>query len=232
MSSDELRGVVLQIEDAAPAGLLGRWARARGIALDVVAIEDPLPEPEPRRHALAVVLGSTHSLAQDLPPWADDVLAWLRAADDAGVPVLGICFGAQALAAAFGGSVHRLGAPEIGWVTVETADPQRVPAGPWMAWHEDGLRPPPHADVLATNAFGAQAFSVGHHLAVQFHPEATTEIVATWASFPHSRLPETGQTGEELLAACEAQAGAAPARAERLFDAFAARAGRVARPAR
>ena len=42
-----------------------------------------------------------------------------------------------------GGSVHRLAAPAIGWVQIATADADRVPAGPWMAWHEDGLRPPP-----------------------------------------------------------------------------------------
>ena len=52
--------------------------------------------------------------------WIDEELAWLRRADAAGVPVLGICFGAQVLAAAFGGTVEDAGRQEIGWVTVDS----------------------------------------------------------------------------------------------------------------
>jgi GMP synthase-like glutamine amidotransferase len=230
VSPDELRGVVLELEAVAPTGLLERWARARSIALDVVAIGDgSLPAPDAGGHAFAVVLGSSASLAGELPSWTDEVLAWLRDADGAGVPVLGICFGAQALAAAHGGSVHRLDAPEIGWVTVETDDAERVAPGPWLAWHEDGLRPPPAAEVLARNALGTQAFALGRHLAVQFHPEVTPDIVAGWAAQPFSLLAETGQTPEELVAASRVQADGAAERAARLFDGFAARAGLAAR---
>jgi GMP synthase-like glutamine amidotransferase len=228
VSQDELRGVVLRMQATAPPGLLESWAQARGITLDVVTIEDgPLPPPDPGEHVFAVALGSGRSLAADLPPWAPDVLGWLRAADTACLPVLGICFGAQALAAALGGSVHRLPAPEIGWIEVETADAERIPPGPWLAWHEDGLTPPPLAYELATNAAGTQAFCLRHHLAVQFHPEVTGDIVETWATSPASRLAETGQTVAGLRAMSEEHAAAAALRAERLFDGFAARAGVV-----
>jgi GMP synthase-like glutamine amidotransferase len=224
--SDELRGLVLQMQDAAPPGLLGDWARARDVALDVVEVDAaPLPEPDAGEHAFAVVLGSARSLARDLPPWAPDVLDWVRAADAAQLPVLGICFGAQALSAALGGAVHRLDVPEIGWVRIATADAERVPAGPWLAWHEDGMSLPPLAYELASNAAGIQAFCLRRHLAVQFHPEVTPEIVARWASFPESRLAESGQTAEELVAASVEEAGANAVRARRLFDGFAARAG-------
>jgi GMP synthase-like glutamine amidotransferase len=121
--------------------------------------------------------------------------------------------------------VHRLQTPEIGWVRVASADEARVPPGPWMAWHEDGLTPPPLAYELASNAFGTQAFCLRRHLAVQFHPEVTREIVEGWLRIPGARLPEAGLTEEELLAATEAQAGSAAARAAQLFDGFAARAG-------
>lgn len=224
--SNRVRGAVLRLQETAPQGLLEDWSRTRGIALDVIAIEDgPLPPLDPATHAFAVVLGSAGSLAQDLPPWADDVLSWLRAADVAAVPVLGICFGAQALAAALGGSVHRLASPEIGWVEVDTQDAERVPSGPWIAWHEDGLRMPPPARELARNAFGTQAFGLRRHLGVQFHPEATQAIVEGWATSPHSRLAETGATIEDLRAASAEHGAAAVLRAERLFDGFAARAG-------
>jgi GMP synthase-like glutamine amidotransferase len=226
VSSDEVRGIVVQTQDTAPPGLLHGWARARAITLDVVdaTAVGPAP-PEPDAFAFAVVLGSAASLAQDTPPWVAGVLDWLREADAAGLPVLGICFGAQALAAALGGTVHRLAAPEIGWVRVATADAERVPAGPWMSWHEDGLTPPPLAYELASNPAGTQAFCLRRHLAVQFHPEATQEIVEGWTRFPDARLHDAGITAEELLAAGEANAAAAAARAEQLFDGFAARAG-------
>jgi GMP synthase-like glutamine amidotransferase len=90
---------------------------------------------------------------------------------------------------------------------------------------------PPLAYELATNAYGVQAFCLRRHLAVQFHPETTAEIVDGWASFPHSRLPETGQTREDLRASWAEHGEAAAARAEQLFDGFAARAG-AAPPAR
>ena len=99
------------------------------------------------------------------------------------------------------------------------------------AWHEDGLRPPPLAYELASNAFGTQAFCLRRHLAVQFHPEVTPDIVAGWASLSGSRLAETGQTAEDLVAASEEHAAANAARAARLFDGFAARAGIAARVA-
>jgi GMP synthase-like glutamine amidotransferase len=183
-------------------------------------------------HAFAVVLGSGRSLAADLPDWADGLLAWLRAADSACLPILGICFGAQALAAAFGGSVHRLPTPEIGWIEVSSNDLERIPSGPWIAWHEDGFTAPPLAYPLATNAYGTQAFCLRRHLGVQFHPEATPAIMEAWATHPQSRLGETGQTLEGLRARSEEHAVAAALRAEQLFDGFAARAGLRLRVAR
>jgi GMP synthase-like glutamine amidotransferase len=230
VSSDELRALVLQPQDTAPTGLLEGWAHERGIALEIVRADGgAFPAADPTEWAFAIALGASGSLARDTPAWADDVLDWLRAADAASLPVLGICFGAQALAAALGGSVHRLPTPEIGWVEVATADADRVPAGPWMSWHEDRLTPPPLAYELASNAFGTQAFCLRRHLAVQFHPEATAPIVEGWASFPDSRLPETGQTVDELMAQWADHGDAAAVRAVRLFDGFAARAGVRAR---
>ena len=187
------------------------------------------PLPDPREHDFAVALGSGATAAGGGPPWVEREIEWLRAADAAGLPVLGICFGAQALAAALGGCVHRLATPEVGWVTVDTADAERVPAGPWLAWHEDGFTLPPLAYELASNAFGVQAFCHGRHLAVQFHPEVTPAIVARLGGRRTTAIWSAPAPRARTLDAATAEHAASAARAaEKLFDGFAARAGLVA----
>jgi len=214
---------VLQTQDDCPPGLLGEWAAANGLALEVVRVdrEDP---PDPRGAAFAAVLGSEASVAIPEHDWVPRAVDWVRVADAAGTPVLGICFGAQVLAAALGGRVLRLPRPEIGWVQIESDDPDRIPSGPWLEWHEDVLELPPLAYELARNAFGVQAFCHCRHLAVQFHPEVTPQIVATWA---RGDVP-AGIDPLELVAATAEHAPAAAAGAMRLFDGFAARAGLAA----
>jgi GMP synthase-like glutamine amidotransferase len=172
------RGIVLQTQDDAPPGLLGEWAARRGLELHTVRA-DREEFPEPRDYAFVVALGSGATARGEGPPWVQTTIEWLRAADAAALPVLGICFGAQALAAALGGSVHRLDKPEVGWIMVDSRDPDRLPAGPWMAWHEDGFTLPPLAYELASNAFGVQAFCHGRHLAVQFHPRSRPRLSPT-----------------------------------------------------
>jgi GMP synthase-like glutamine amidotransferase len=207
-----MRGVVLQTQADAPAGLFGDWADRHGIALDVLRVDRGPELPDPREYAFAVALGSDASVVAGGRRWIGHMIAWLRSADAAGVPVLGICFGAQTLAAALGARVYRLATPEIGWIEIETLDEERIPAGPWISWHEDGFELPPLAYELARNAYGVQAFCHCRHLAVQFHPEATPAITADWDK--EGRYDLSGGPAE-----------AAAAAAERLFDGFAARAG-------
>jgi GMP synthase-like glutamine amidotransferase len=223
-----MTGLVLQTQDDAPAGLLATWAQERGIALETVRVETTAP-PDPREPAFAVVLGSGATATGGGPPWVDATIEWLRAADAATLPILGICFGAQVLAAALGGRVSPLPKPEVGWVGVKTADAEHVPPGPWLAWHEDGITAlPPLAYELARNAFGVQAFCHRRHLAVQFHPEVTPEIVAAWADDDHGDLARAGTTRERLDADTAEHAAHAARAATTLFDGFAARAGLVA----
>jgi GMP synthase-like glutamine amidotransferase len=165
-------GLVLQTQPDATSGQLLPWAASRGLIVDAVRVDLGEPLPEPRELDFAVALGSDASLADGGAAWIAEEVEWLRAADAADVPVIGIGFGAQALAVALGARVYRLPEPENGWVEIETLDPHRVPAGPWPTWHRDGFELPPLAYALARNAYGVQAFCHRHHLAVQFHPEA------------------------------------------------------------
>ncbi len=105
----------------------------------------------------------------------------MREAIDAGRGVLGICFGAQQLAAVLGGSVARAPHPEIGWHRVDAGNGasgipgSEVLVGEWLQWHYDSVTLPEGIEPLAVSTVGPQAFTAGRCVGVQFHPEATEE---------------------------------------------------------
>jgi GMP synthase-like glutamine amidotransferase len=173
------RVAVIRHHDIDSAGFIGDAFVALGAELAVRLFPDDGPLPGLGGIDQIVVLGAVSSV-NDAGPWIAEELDWLREADSAGVPVLGICFGGQALCAAFGGRVEAMVRQEIGWVMVDTLDPEAVPAGPWLEFHGDRCLPPPHATVLARNEVGVQAFRVGRHLAVQFHPEVDGPQLKGW----------------------------------------------------
>ena len=163
-----------------------------------------------------VVMGSVSSV-NDPDPWIAEELAWIRAADQAGVPVLGICFGAQALCAALGGRVEAMARMEIGWYTVESADQDAVPAGPWLEFHGDRCLLPDGATVLARNDAAVQAFRIGRHLAVQFHPEVDGPQLKRWLDSLGAReAVAAGTDPDQFLADTIREEPAARARADRL----------------
>jgi GMP synthase (glutamine-hydrolysing) len=209
--------LVLQTQDNCPPGLLDDWAASRGVTLDVLRVDRWERLPGPTDYDLAIVLGSSASLAEAPLGWMRRLVDWVTAVDVAGLPILGICFGAQVLAAALGGSVVRLSSPEHAWIKLESDDQTRVPAGPWLSVHEDAVILPPLGEELAHNAFGIQAFAIGAHLGVQFHPEVTPAILSRWVS------DYDGLISRDLLHDVDARCRVAAGRAFELFDAFAHR---------
>jgi GMP synthase (glutamine-hydrolysing) len=207
--------LVLQTQDNCPPGLLDDWAASRGVTLDVLRVDRWERLPGPSDYGLAVLLGSDASMAESSQDWVRRLVDWVAAVDAAGLPIFGICFGAQVLATALGGSVVRLSSPEHAWIELETDDHARVPAGPWLSLHEDAIVLPTLADELARNAFGTQAFSIGHHLGVQFHPEVTPSILSRWVS------DYDGLISRDLLDDVDARCRVAAGQALELFDAFA-----------
>lgn len=177
-----MRVIVIKHHEIDDAGFIGAAFEARGATLEVHLFPDegPLPGLDGADHV--VVLGAVWSVydREKIGHWIDAELDWLRAADAAGVPVLGICFGAQALAAALGGRVEPAPRPEIGWTLLEPAEPELIEPGPWLEFHNDQCIVPPNATVLARNELCVQAFTVGRHLAVQFHPEVDGAQVRRW----------------------------------------------------
>lgn len=214
--------LVLQHQDDAPAGLLGGVLAARlpGRSRTVRVDAGELPSSGTSPSAVVVLGADASAVDGGSEPWVADEVAWVRRAALAGVPVLGICFGAQILAAALGGRVHRMKTPQVGWIRTPSTDIQALPSGPWLSWHEDAVLPPPNARVLARDEFCVQAFAAGPHLAVQFHPEVTPAIVDGWITADGRALADRVYDPDELRAATAAQAPASAAAALRLFARF------------
>ena len=175
-----MRVLVIRHHDVDTAGFIADAFEARGAALDVHLFPDdgPLPALDGVDHVDRDGRGQLGQRPRSL----DRRRNWpgCAAADRAGVPVLGICFGAQAMCVALGGRVEAMPDKEIGWFTVDSADEDAVPAGPWLEFHEDRCLLPAGATVLARNDSAVQAFRIGRHLAVQFHPEVDGPLLKRW----------------------------------------------------
>jgi GMP synthase-like glutamine amidotransferase len=153
--------------------------------------------------------------------WVLPEIDRLRAADAAGVPVLGICFGGQLLAAAHGGSVARSPRPELGWTEVQSDDDSLVPSGLWFQWHYDRWALPQGAREVARNAAASQAFVLRRNLAVQFHPELTSSMLTGWFGIGgRAEAAAFGRDPDELVARTRELEATARPRSHALVDGF------------
>jgi GMP synthase-like glutamine amidotransferase len=198
--------------------VVGAWARRRGRDLEVLQAPAMSAWPDPRSFGAVVALGSDRSVHASPDRWIADEIGFLRRAHDAGVPVLGLCFGAQALAAALGGTVARAPFREIGWIELDAPPGGPVGRGPWFAWHEDAFTPPAGATELARSGAGVQAFRAGRSVGLQFHPEVDAPIVGDWVKDGGRTLAEAGIDAAALLEQTARLAPAAGDRAIALFD--------------
>jgi GMP synthase (glutamine-hydrolysing) len=129
---------------------------------------------------------------------------WLAEAVGRGMPVLGICLGAQLLARALGAEVRPGAGPEIGFAPVEVSDPADpllgglAPRSHVLHWHGDVFDLPDGAECLASSErTPCQAFRVGNAWGVLFHPEADFALVEAWLAVPQMIDEATSALGEE-----------------------------------
>ena len=207
-------------------GVLGAFAV--GMGLDVSAHRadhGSTALPEAGLFDLLVVMGSIESATDDAVPWVEPERHLVAQAVDAGVPVLGVCFGGQLLAQVLGGTVARASRTEIGWRLLDTVDASRMPPGPWLDWHEDAFTCPPRAEALAATDVSLHAFVQGPHTGVQFHPEVTLAVVEGWIDGAREGAGLSDADAAALRAGFDAQGRGPDALSRALFEGWLDRAG-------
>jgi GMP synthase (glutamine-hydrolysing) len=169
---DRVRVVILDF-GSQYTHLIARRIRECGVYSEVVRFDAPAAEVA--RGAGALVLsGGPSSIYAEGAPKPDPAIFRL------GIPVLGICYGMQAMAEALGGRVERGTTREYGPQGFETAGPHRLFDGipprtqVWMSHGDEVVGPPEGFAVLGRSADGKIA-SIGNDGArlygLQFHPE-------------------------------------------------------------
>jgi GMP synthase-like glutamine amidotransferase len=228
-----VRALFIKQDHASPSGFVGEAFTGLGYDVSEFTVvpaerfrspDVTVTFPDPADYDAVVAFGAVWAVYDDtaIGTWVHDEIAFTRAAIGLGVPVLGICFGGQMLAAAAGGQVTRAPRPEIGWHTVETADPGLIDAGPWFQWHFDRFTAPVGIPVLARTALANQAFTIGRCLGLQFHPEVSPSVLECWLDNGDgaAELAKQGLDAAQLMERTRELAGVSAVRTRELVRRF------------
>ncbi|MBN1142937.1 MAG: type 1 glutamine amidotransferase [Bacteroidales bacterium] len=188
------------------------WAEKNGHMLSYTRFfnNDKLPEPD-EIDWLVIMGGPMGVYDQEQYPWLKTEIDFIRKAMEQSKVVIGICLGAQLIAAALGAKVHRGSLPEIGWFPIRI-NPKAAnqnglgflpPEAVVFHWHQDTFEIPEGATLLASSeAFPNQAFVYGNRvLALQFHFEMDETALKSIISNGHDELVSGTwvQTAPEIL---------------------------------
>ena len=194
-----------------PPHLVGEWLQELGFTFSVIKAYDGEEVPRDLSQEVAALIplgGAMNALQDDLYPWLADEKALIRQAVEKGIPVLGICLGAQLLGTALGGKVDRLESNEIGIYEINQIHPDSIfkfSGGiPTTQWHEDFVSELPEgatliaeSELCPTQIFKVAELSYG----LQCHPEADASIVADWEAKPDNAFTHfTGKSTDATIA--------------------------------
>ncbi len=189
--------LVILHQERSTAGHIGRMLCNEGVALDVrrPRFDEPLPATL-RDHAGVVVFGGPMS-ANDRDGFIRREIALVELALKEQRPYLGLCLGAQLMAAALGARVspHPQAHVEIGYHPLKPLPPATRIGGQWprvvYQWHKEGFDLPRGAELLAMGhgSFVNQAIGYGGTaFGLQFHPEVTYQMASRWSGRNEYRL--------------------------------------------
>lgn len=201
------------------AQLIARRVREARVYSEIVPHTTPVAELLARRPAAVVLSGGPSSVYSDPAPSIDPALF------EAGIPVLGICYGAQLLAHELGGEVARTGRGEYGRTPLAITGASPLFAGlpdrqeVWMSHADAIVGAPPGFSATASapeSPVAALEDRERRLYGVQFHPEVAHtergqdvlehflfEVAGCRPGWTHTSIIEAG------VAAVRAQVGAA-----------------------
>ena len=193
-------------------GIITRWIAQKGFPLHYTRFYNGDKLPDPMNVDMLIIMGGPMNVFDfHIHSWMEDEIAWVGEFIKTGKPVLGICLGAQVIAAALGEEVLPGPHKEIGWhnlqflpslgdykIFTDLPGPRKV-----LHWHGDTFNIPEEATRIASSqAFPNQGFILGNNVvALQFHLEATPESIKELVDNCRDELVEGPyiQTEKEIL---------------------------------
>jgi GMP synthase-like glutamine amidotransferase len=203
--------IVLHVSHEGP-GTIAEVAEEMGWELSFTRLFLGEPWPSMGDFDALVIMGGPMGVYDKLPSLQEEQV-FLSKVLEADLPVLGVCLGAQLLAAAFGGKVYPHIHREIGWWPISPAQSDKTALFEMLGqqivlhWHGDTFDLPAEAILLASSeACRQQAFSMrgGRILGLQFHAEVNSDMVKDFVEFDEETIKNGGlwvQRSEDILAA-------------------------------
>ncbi|MXN90470.1 amidotransferase [Flavobacterium sp. Sd200] len=192
-------------------GHILRWAENHDIEVSYTRLyEDNFSFPDLALFDILIIMGGPMSVNDKLLlPWINDEMAFIKHCMDTNKPMLGICLGAQLIAAVLGADVVSAKNKEIGWYEVKNAVLSEK--WPWKLfndsqlvfhWHGEQFEIPENAyGTLASVANSNQGFIFRSNvIGLQFHLEATVDSIEHLLTYASEDLTDNTfvQTKEEI----------------------------------
>jgi GMP synthase-like glutamine amidotransferase len=186
------KALILQHVAGEGPGLLDEIFQERDWTQDVIHLyRGQLLPQDLQGFSLLLIMGGPMNVdEEDRFPFLKTEVGLIRMALQHGLPMLGICLGAQLMAKAAGARVYHGPKKEIGWYEVQLTEEGRndpflscfPPIFPVFQWHGDTFDLPPDAlPLVSSEAYTNQAFRISNRAyGLQFHLEITNNMIESW----------------------------------------------------
>ncbi|APE31596.1 GMP synthase [Halomonas aestuarii] len=205
---DLFLAAITPVAEASPGlGVSVHDARTEGVP--------PMPSADD-----GILITGSHAMVSEAEPWSEALKPWLVEARERQVAMLGVCYGHQLMATAFGGdSGYHPRGREVGTRRLRLTEAGRgdpllgrlaTPFPAQLTHAQSVLAAPPGAEVLADNDHDPfQALRYGpRQWSVQFHPEFSAPVMRAYLAHQRDALEAQGEDPEALLAAVSDTRGA------------------------